>query len=151
MQFHDNRRVRTFLDNYPTMRSLLQDVPGMDDVLSGIAAAKSPGDTAKRPLSRGCLFRLLAECDVISTSSAVEVLSGEDYCAASIKRYTLAARTASQFIARELGRREGKEGAPPPCLTSANKANLISEHDNGTQWEPSGVVLAEMYCDDFNQ
>lgn len=101
---HDNRRVRAFIGDHPTLRDLVETYPLLDDVLTGAGSAKTGGDTAKRPLSKSRVFEVLAGCDLICTRATLEVLEWANYGAAAIKRYTQAARTASQFVARELDR-----------------------------------------------
>ena len=99
---HDNRRVREFLSAFPTLTILREDCPMLEDVLAGVSAAKTEGDTARRSLCRSRLYGLVAGCDFISTRVTAEVLAWMGYCEATVKRYTQAARTVSWFIAREL-------------------------------------------------
>ena len=101
---HDNRRVRQYLDDYRSLEEFLTTCPLLGDVLVAASTAKSPGDTARKPLSMARVFELLRSCDHITTRATAQVLAWADYCEATLKRYTQAARTASQFVARELGR-----------------------------------------------
>lgn len=101
---HDNSRVKDFLSDYPEVADLLTANPGLADVFAGIGAARSEGDTAKRPLPASRLFGLLARCDIITTGAVAEALAWAKLSAATIKRYTLAARTLSQFIGWEIDR-----------------------------------------------
>lgn len=103
---HDNHRVRDFLAEYQDVSDLLEVHPALSDVFAGVGAARSAGDTAERPLSASRLFSLLSACDTITTNSVAEALAWASFSVASIKRYTLAARTLSLFIAMELDRRQ---------------------------------------------
>lgn len=103
---HDNRRVKAFLIDYRDVPDLLEVHPALSDVFAGVGAARSDGDTAERPLPASRLFTLLAACDTITTKSVTEALAWASFSMASVKRYTLTARTLSLFIARELDRRQ---------------------------------------------
>lgn len=98
--------MRDFLAEYQDVSDLLEVHPALSDVFAGVGAARSAGDTAERPLSASRLFSLLSACDTITTNSVAEALAWASFSVASIKRYTLAARTLSLFIAMELDRRQ---------------------------------------------
>ncbi len=101
---HDNRRVQNFLLNFDSLSDLSEVHPAMGDIFAGVGMAVSEGDTAQYGICRSRIYNLLTGCTVISTSTFSEALAYAKYSAATIKRYTLAARTASVHIARELGR-----------------------------------------------
>jgi hypothetical protein len=104
---HDNRRVRAFMSAYLSVTALTEDIPAMDDVLAGIAAAQTEGQASTRPLSVGLLFRVLASCDSIgslSTSLVIARARGRAYSRPAVARYTAAARAASIATANLLDR-----------------------------------------------
>jgi len=99
---HDNQGVREFLNVYSSLSDFMDGHPAMGDVLTAASCAKSPGDTARKPLSIARIFALLGACDVISTQATSRLFAWANYSEAAIKRYTQAARTASMFFAMEL-------------------------------------------------
>lgn len=76
----------------------------MADIFAGVGVAASEGDTARHGLCRSRIYNLLTGCAVISTKTISDALTSPKYSAATIKRYSLAARCASTHIARELDR-----------------------------------------------
>lgn len=100
---HDNRTVRAYLSEYCSWEQVRECTPWADDVMTGIAAAQTEGQASKRPLSRGCIFAVLASCEAISTQATAAALWCKGYSRATIARYTLAARAASVLIGRLIG------------------------------------------------
>lgn len=107
---HDNVRVRAFLCRFASLIDLTEEVPELDDVLTGIAHLQTEGQCSSRPLSKRMLFRALQACDVISTDAIAGAL-GRDYSRATLGRYTAHARAASKAIERLLRLRPDWEAA----------------------------------------
>ena len=140
MRSHDNRLVLEVLGDYETLTDFIEAYPQLDDVLASMCAAKTAGDTAKRPLSKSRIFDLLASCDFISSQATQEAWNFAQLSTASIKRYTLAAMTASQFISRELLRECAGVGAVSTDWAPPNLANPIRKHHEDLVGAPSAVL-----------
>lgn len=95
----DNRTVSEFLQPYLTCAELVDDYPRMDDIFSGALAAKTPGDSSTRTLSRGTLFHVLRACADITTAEVERVTHGR-YKPSTLAAYAGRARLASLAIAR---------------------------------------------------
>lgn len=107
---HDNSRVQAFLCRFASLFDLTEEVPELDDVLTGIAHLQTEGQHSTRPLSKRMLFRALQDCDAISTDAIARAL-GRDYSRATVGRYTAHARAASKAIERLLRLRPDWETA----------------------------------------
>jgi hypothetical protein len=98
---HDNRRVRAFIRRFDSAFDLAEELPTVDDALTGITHLQTEGQGSTRPLSKRILFRALRECEGISSQSVAAAL-GRDFSRASVGRYTAIARVASKAIERIL-------------------------------------------------
>jgi hypothetical protein len=105
---HDNREVSQFLADYWSASDLAENLPQADDVLSGVLALKTEGDTATRSLSRFTLFTVLQSCETIDVASIEEVTLGR-YGASTLCRYAAAARVASKALAAIIRRLPANE------------------------------------------
>lgn len=113
---HDNRRVRLFLRAFDSNSDIRENLPTLDDVLTGIVRLQTEGQDSARPLSRGTLLHVLQHCKTISTE-AVQAAMGPTYSITQVKRYALAARVASKVIEHNLNMR-------PSWLTVAERQGL---------------------------
>jgi hypothetical protein len=99
---HDNRRVQAFVHRFgAAFCELSEELPGLDDALTGITHLQTEGQDSSRPLSKHMLLRVLHGCETISTEAAAVALR-RDYSKAAVARYTAHARTASKTIERLL-------------------------------------------------
>lgn len=97
---HDNHAVCEFLADYESAADLCGDYPRIDDIFSGVLAAKTVGDTAKRALNRSTLFKILQGCPVI-TAEAINIATHGRYTSPrSLTGYAAAARVASRAVTR---------------------------------------------------
>jgi len=94
----DNAKVSDFLDGYFSAGELCRDYPEVDDILSGVLALKTAGDTSTRSLSRQVLFRILQCCPAIDVAS-IDVMTNGQYSYRSLAGYAAAARVASKALA----------------------------------------------------
>jgi hypothetical protein len=101
---HDNRRVRAFLRAFESTSDIRENLPSLDDVLTGIPHLQPEGQDSTRPLSKGSLLHVLQHCKTISTE-AVKAAIGPAYSLSQVKRYALAARVASKVIEHNLNQR----------------------------------------------
>lgn len=101
---HDNSRVRAFLRAFESTTDIRENLPSLDDVLTGITYLQPEGQDSTRPLSKGSLLHVLQHCKTISTES-VKAAIGPAYSLSQVKRYALAARVASKVIAHNLNQR----------------------------------------------
>jgi hypothetical protein len=95
---HDNSQVQAFLDGFCTVSELCREYPEMDDILSGVLALKTSGNTATRTLSRQVLFHLLQHCETITVASLNDATC-ERYAYNTLAGYSALARVASKAIA----------------------------------------------------
>jgi hypothetical protein len=139
---HDNRRVRLFLRAFDSNSDIRENLPTLDDVLTGIVRLQTEGQDSSRPLSRGTLLHVLQHCKTISTE-AVQAAMGPTYSITQVKRYALAARVASKVIDHNLNMRpswvtmaelQGLHCRLVQCIR--NKAPLLIEPVGRPQDEP---------------
>lgn len=97
---HDNSTVYEFLADYFTAADLCSDYPRIDDIFSGVLAAKTEGDTAARTLNRSTLFKVLRQCPAITAAAINTATNGRYTSPRSLTKYAAAARVASMAIAR---------------------------------------------------
>lgn len=95
----DNQAVAQFLEGYFSANEACRAHPWLDDILSGVLALRTGGDSRTRSMSRKVLFLLLQRCDVVSTQEARKVLQRR-YEGRTIERYASLARVASRAIAK---------------------------------------------------
>ncbi len=99
---HDNRRVQAFVRRFGAVFcELAEELPQLDDVLTGIAHLQTEGQDSSRPLSKHMLMRVLHGCETITTEATAMALR-RNYSRAAVARYTAHARTASKAIERIL-------------------------------------------------
>jgi hypothetical protein len=110
-----NATVQGFLEGYFSASEACQAHLWLDDILSGVLALRSGGDSRTRALSRKVLFLLLQRCNVISTKHAKAVLQ-QRYQDRTIERYASLARVASAAIAPRL------RHVPRPAREDAREA-----------------------------
>lgn len=96
---HNNAAVATFLEAYYCASELCEEFPRIDDIFSGVLAAKTAGDTATRSLSRSTLFHILQFCPVIDVESVKEATHGR-FSDRTLHKYAAAARVASMALER---------------------------------------------------
>lgn len=96
---HDNRTVYEFLADYFRTADLCSEYPQIDDIFSGVLAAKTAGDTATRSLSRSTLFTILRRCPVITVEAIAAATGGRYASPRSLTGYAAAARVTSKAIA----------------------------------------------------
>ena len=96
---HENRPVQSFLQRYTRLRDLIDEHPRVDDIVSGVLAAKTAGDSATRSLSRSGLFTVLYRCPTI-TSKGVHRAMGNRYAERTARKYAAAATAASVHLER---------------------------------------------------
>lgn len=101
---HDNRRVRGFLRAFESTSDIRENLPSLEDVLTGVAHLQPEGQGSTRSLSTSILLHVLQHCKTISTESAQAAL-GPAYSLSQVKRYALAARVASKLIEHNLNQR----------------------------------------------
>lgn len=101
---HDNRRVRAFLRAFESTTDIRENLPSLEDVLTGVAHLQPEGQCSTRSLSTSTLLHVLQHCKTISTES-VKAALGPSYTRTPITRYTLAARVASKVIEHNLNQR----------------------------------------------
>jgi len=102
VKVQDNRTVHAFASNFWNATDMTQVYPGTDDILSGVLALKTDGDSATRSLSRTCLFHILSNLDSISVRE-VQALLRSNYSERTVQKYTEAARVASKGLASFAG------------------------------------------------
>jgi hypothetical protein len=108
---HDNRRVQAFVQRFAgAFCDLAEELPALNDVLTGITHLQTEGQDSSRPLSKHMLLRVLHGCDSISTE-AVAVALVREYSKAAVARYTAHARTASKAIEALLDRHSDWEAS----------------------------------------
>lgn len=138
---HDNRRVRLFLRAFDSNSDIRDNLPTLDDVLTGIVRLQTEGQGSTRPLSRGTLLHVLQHCKTISTET-VQAAMGPAYSITQVKRYALAARVASKVIDHNLNMRpswatmaelQGLDCRLVQCIR--NKAPLLIEPPGRPQEE----------------
>jgi hypothetical protein len=103
---HDNHRVHAFLSDYYAAAEVCSDYPPIDDIFSGVLAAKTAGNTATRSLSRAVLFHILQRCPLITVAAAA-LATNNKYATSTIEGYAAAARVASRAIAGFIPQIEG--------------------------------------------
>jgi hypothetical protein len=125
--------VRLFLRAFDSNSDIRENLPSLDDVLTGIVRLQTEGQDSTRPLSRGTLLHVLQHCKTISTET-VRAAMGPTYSITQVKRYALAARVASKVIAHNLNMRPNwitmaeLQGLDCRLVRSIrNKAPLIKE------------------------
>lgn len=101
---HDNARVQAFLLAFESTTDIRDNLPSLDDVLTGIVSLQPEGQASTRPLSKSTLLHVLQHCETINTQ-AVRDAMGPAYSLTQVKRYALAARVASKVIEHNLNRR----------------------------------------------
>lgn len=94
---HASGPVHAFLADYWTATELCRVYPQTDDILSGVLALRTAGNTSTRALSRKVLFRILRACPVITTE-AVRVVTGNRYSPPTVAQYAALARVASKAL-----------------------------------------------------
>lgn len=95
---HDNTVTRQFVSNFWNATDMTQTYPATGDILAGVLALKTEGDSSTRSLSRTALFRVLTYSDRITVSD-VRRLLGARYSDRAVQRYAEAARVASKALA----------------------------------------------------
>jgi hypothetical protein len=105
---HDNKRGQAFARKFACVSDLGQEFPAVDDALVGITYLQTEGQESTRPLSKRMLFRVIQECEAISSKAVAEAL-GRSYSLAAVGRYTAIARVASRAIDRFLDQNPGAE------------------------------------------
>jgi hypothetical protein len=110
--------VAEYLDRYLSVNEACADLPWLDDILSGVLALRTEGDTGTRSLSRKVLFRILRRFDAITTRSLTVDLAGR-YSGRTVERYAATARVASHAIAAHIA---GTERKRPQTLKEAREA-----------------------------
>lgn len=96
---HDNHTVYEFLADYFKTADVCSEYPQIDDIFSGVLAAKTAGDTATRALSRSTLFTILQRCPIITVKAIDAATSGRYSSPRSLTGYAAAARVTSTAIA----------------------------------------------------
>jgi hypothetical protein len=95
---HDNTAVRAFVRCFWNASDMIETYPKTDDILSGVLALKTEGDSATRSLSRSHLFKILSILPRI-TAHDVGVVLGARYNERTCQKYAAAACTASKALA----------------------------------------------------
>lgn len=95
----NNSRVQAIVANYWDAADICRDLPSVDDILSGVLAAKTTGNSRTRPLSRRTLFHILQWCAVIDVAAVREATHGK-YAYSTVASYAAAARVASRALER---------------------------------------------------
>jgi hypothetical protein len=96
-KIHSSHRTQALLDTYSTAAELCEDLPAIDDILSGALELKTAGNTSTRSLSRQTLFLILQRCPTIDVDSINKATHGR-YAYRSLASYAAAARVASKAI-----------------------------------------------------
>lgn len=98
---HPNAEASDYLADYLNASEACADLPWLDDILAGVLALRTEGDSGTRSLSRKVLFLVLQRCQVIS-SRHVDTALGGRYQPRTVERYASLARVASRAIAARI-------------------------------------------------
>lgn len=94
---HDNQIVLEFVQDFFFVSDLCCAFPEIDDIFSGVLAAKTRGDTSTRSLSRKFIFHILQHIPVINIAEVTVLASGR-YAKSTVSAYALASRVVSRAI-----------------------------------------------------
>jgi hypothetical protein len=137
---HPNAEVADYLADYFSASEACADLPWLDDILTGVLALRTDGDSRTRSLSRKVLFLVLQRCQVISTKHVGTALGGR-YQPRTVERYASLARVASLATAARLPRAGAAPGSvlaareelDAPFLLNAAAAEAASLHQPASE------------------
>lgn len=100
----DNKQVQHFLSDFWSLREASMAHPVLETIFTGASRLQSERQGSTRPLSASLIYKLLRQCDII-TSENISGCFRSERSKSTIARYAGAARVASMFIWREIERR----------------------------------------------
>lgn len=129
---HDNRRVQAFVQKFGTVSEMVEELPVLEGILTGIVHLQTEGQASTRPLLKRMLFRALHGCETIS-AERVAVALGQKYSRAAVARYVAHARVTSNALAGFLDRHPAIETEATSCRMSRMELDRAHFEELGKQ------------------